>query len=61
MIRTGALELTLTYVAVPGLLVLVRTMLSWSLAVEMEGGWSWQAKAETPSAPWARRERMTIA
>ncbi len=43
VIRTVALEPTLTNVAVLGLLVLVRTLLSWSLAVEMEGRWPWQA------------------
>jgi uncharacterized membrane protein len=51
VIRTVALAPTLANVAVLGLLVLVRTMLSWSLAVEMEGRWPWQAKAERPSQP----------
>jgi len=48
VIRTVALAPTLANVAVLGLLVLVRTMLSWSLTVEMEGRWPWQAKAEAP-------------
>ena len=43
VIRTVALEPTLDNVAVLGLLVLVRTALSWSLSVEMEGRWPWQA------------------
>jgi uncharacterized membrane protein len=43
VIRTVALEPTLANVAVLGLLVLVRTALSWSLSVEMEGRWPWQA------------------
>jgi uncharacterized membrane protein len=51
VIRTVALAPTLNNVAVLGLLVLVRTMLSWSLVVELEGRWPWQAKAGTPSAP----------
>ena len=44
VVRTVALEPTLLNVAVLGLLVLVRTFLSWSLAVEIEGHWPWQAK-----------------
>ena len=44
VVRTVALELTLHNVAALGLLVLVRTFLSWSLIVEMEGRFPWQAK-----------------
>jgi uncharacterized membrane protein len=44
VVRTVALEPTLLNVSVLGLLVLVRTFLSWSLAVEIEGHWPWQAK-----------------
>jgi hypothetical protein len=29
-----------------GLLVLIRTFLAWSLAVEMERRWPWQARSE---------------
>src|SRR5688572_4652733 len=47
VIRTVALAPTLENVAVLGLLVLVRTLLSWSLIVEMEGRWPWQAKVAT--------------
>lgn len=47
VIRTVALSPTLTSVAVLGLLVFVRTMLSWSLIVEMEGRWPWQKKVES--------------
>jgi uncharacterized membrane protein len=43
IIRTVALEATLQSVAILGLLVLVRTFLSWALVVEMEGRWPWQA------------------
>jgi uncharacterized membrane protein len=56
VIRTVALAPTLNNVAVLGLLVLVRTMLSWSLAVEMEGRWPWQPKAATPTAPVRPKE-----
>ena len=44
VIRTVALEPTLQNVAALGLLVVVRTFLSWSLLVEMEGRWPWQPK-----------------
>lgn len=46
VIRTIALEPTMLNVATLGLLVLVRTFLSWSLLVEIEGRWPWQAKRE---------------
>jgi uncharacterized membrane protein len=42
VIRTVALEATLQSVAVLGLLVLIRTFLSWALIVEIEGRWPWQ-------------------
>jgi uncharacterized membrane protein len=44
VVRTVALEPTLDSVAVLGLLVLVRTFLSWTLAVEIKGRWPWQAR-----------------
>jgi uncharacterized membrane protein len=43
IVRTVALEATLESVMVLGLLVLIRTFLSWSLAVEIEGRWPWQS------------------
>jgi len=43
VIRTVALEPTLMSVSVLGLLVLIRTFLSWSLVVEIEGHWPWQS------------------
>jgi uncharacterized membrane protein len=45
VVRTVALEPTLNSVAVLGLLVLVRTFLSWTLAVEIKGRWPWQPRA----------------
>ena len=44
IVRTVALEATLESVAVLGLLVLIRTFLSWALVVEIEGRWPWQSK-----------------
>ena len=46
IVRTVALEATLQSIAVLGLLVLIRTFLSWALVVEIEGRWPWQARAE---------------
>jgi uncharacterized membrane protein len=43
IIRTVALEATLESVLVLGILVLIRTFLSWALVVEMEGRWPWQS------------------
>lgn len=42
IVRTVALEATLESVAILGLLVLIRTFLSWALVVELEGRWPWQ-------------------
>jgi uncharacterized membrane protein len=49
IIRTVALDQTLNNVLILGLLVMIRTFLSWSLSVEIEGHWPWQggAKLET--------------
>jgi uncharacterized membrane protein len=47
IVRTVALEPTLQNVMILGLLVLVCTFLSWSLVVEIEGRWPWQAQADT--------------
>ena len=42
IIRTVALEPTLPNVMILAVLVVVRTFLSWSLVVEMEGHWPWK-------------------
>jgi uncharacterized membrane protein len=49
VVRTVALTPTLNNVAVLGRLVFIRTFLSWSLVVEIEGRWPWRAQAETHS------------
>jgi uncharacterized membrane protein len=48
ILRTISTRPTLTGVAVLGGIVLIRTFLSFSLEVELEGRWPWQAKALTP-------------
>jgi uncharacterized membrane protein len=55
IVRTVALEPSLESVAVLGLLVVIRTFLSWSLVVEIEGRWPWQA---TPDATKDPDDRM---
>ena len=42
IVRTVAIEPTLENVLVLGLIVLIRTFLSMSLEVEIEGKWPWQ-------------------
>jgi uncharacterized membrane protein len=42
IIRTVAVSPTLTSVAVLAAIVAIRTFLSWSLILEMEGRWPWQ-------------------
>jgi uncharacterized membrane protein len=51
IVRTVALEPSLESVAVLGLLVVIRTFLSWSLVVEIEGRWPWQAERGAPGDP----------
>jgi uncharacterized membrane protein len=46
IIRTVALSPTLYNIAVLGVLVLIRTFLSWSLVLEIEGRWPWEGKKE---------------
>ncbi|MFN3257046.1 MAG: DUF1622 domain-containing protein [Ilumatobacter sp.] len=43
IIRTVALDPTFTSVAVLGIVVLIRTFLSFTLEVEISGRWPWQA------------------
>lgn len=42
IINSVAIETTLQSVAALGLLVIIRTFLSWSLEVEIEGQWPWK-------------------
>ena len=50
VIRTVALEQTLRSVLVLGVLVVIRTFLSWSIVVEVEGRWPWQPPMEPNAA-----------
>ena len=42
VVRTVVLNPTLQNVMILGLLVVIRTFLSWSLVVEIEGRWPWR-------------------
>jgi uncharacterized membrane protein len=50
IIRTVAVDPTFQSVGVLGLIVAVRTFLSWSLEVEVNGRWPWQAAPATTPA-----------
>ena len=51
IVRTVALEPTITNIIGLGLLVLVRTFLSWSLFVELEERWPWQLARHQTDEP----------
>jgi len=59
VLRTVVLEPTLYNVVALALLILVRTFLSWSMRVEIDGRWPWQSKASVrDQKPQTRRERI---
>ena len=45
LIRTVIVDLTPQGVAMLGALVVIRTFLSWSVVIEIEGHWPWQSAA----------------
>ena len=55
IVKTIALEATLTSLGVLAGLVLVRTFLSWTLVLEIEGRWPWRAE------PMPANERLVDA
>jgi uncharacterized membrane protein len=56
VVRTVALDPTLESVAVLGLLVLIRTFLSWSVVVEIDHRWPWQGQSELGAEPASRTD-----
>lgn len=50
IIRTVTVDVTLQSLLGLGLLVLIRTFLSWSLDVEIDGYWPWQRAAQELAA-----------
>ena len=54
IVKTIAIELTFTSLGLLAGLVLVRTFLSWTLVLEIDGRWPWQRQvsgAESPIGP----------
>jgi uncharacterized membrane protein len=51
IIGTIASEATLENLAALGLLAVIRSFLSWSLEVEIDGCWPWRAQAERRRSP----------
>lgn len=47
IVTTVAIDATLESITILGLLVLIRTFLSWSLVVEIEGRWPWQPEKKS--------------
>jgi uncharacterized membrane protein len=50
IVRTIALDTTLASVIALGLLVVIRTFLSWSLVLEVEGRWPWRVERPADNA-----------
>jgi uncharacterized membrane protein len=48
IVRTVAFTPTMESVQVLAVIVAIRTFLSWSLALELEGHWPWQRAARQP-------------
>lgn len=61
IVRTVALEPSLTNIAILGILVLIRTFLSWSLVVEIEHTWPWRIGRKEAVAASAPGEAMSKA
>ena len=51
IVRTVAFTPTMDSVIVLAMIVAIRTFLSWSLALELEGRWPWQRAAEAQTHP----------
>ena len=47
IIRTIIVKPTIESIMVLGMLVVIRTLLSWSLSLEAEGRWPWQASMKS--------------
>jgi uncharacterized membrane protein len=57
IVRTVALEPSLTNIGILALLVVIRTFLSWSLVVEIEHRWPWRVRTEAHVAAAESHER----
>jgi uncharacterized membrane protein len=61
IVRTISLQLTATSLSLLAGLVLIRTFLSWTLVLEIDGRWPWQRETAAPSQRPAARERPKAA
>ncbi len=59
IIRTVAIDPNFRNVGVLALIVLIRTFLSWSLELELEGHWPWQSTRRAHSSPHASEKAHT--
>ena len=59
IIRTVAVETTLQSVVILGLIVLIRTFLTWSLDVEIDGAWPWR-RAQSLQSLGATPDQGTV-
>lgn len=55
IVRTVAFTPTMASVSVLALIVAIRTFLSWSLTLELEGRWPWQRDARPHDSPTPAR------
>lgn len=53
IIHTVAVDQTFTSLGILGLLVLIRTFLSFTLELEISGRWPWQDRGQAPAGEWA--------
>lgn len=58
IIRTVAFSPSMDSMAALAAIVVIRTFLSWSLAVELEGRWPWQRAAQAQELPSSIERRM---
>lgn len=58
IIRTVAIAPSFTNLGLLAVIVLIRTFLSWSLELEIEGHWPWQARREPRQSPEASAEQV---
>ncbi|BAM03892.1 DUF1622 domain-containing protein [Phycisphaera mikurensis] len=59
IVATVLIDPTLESAAALGLIVVIRTFLSWSLEVELEGRWPWQGRAHAAD-PAGRSDPSTV-
>lgn len=60
IVRTVTFEPTVKNVLVLGLLVLIRTLLSWGMSLEIEGCWPWQVRAHSELATGRSRADLAL-